>query len=1313
MIYNLEKSVKLCFFALFIFNITTLISFSEVEPNNSIQSAQLVAVPSNETGSLSEIEPLDLVDVFLVNIAENGYFSFGIVPDPELDVRAELLDSDGFSVLIGGNNGGVGATEGVIYSNIKTGSYYCLVHLVDGSGGYEARFRYSQVESIDVEPNDVPQQAVLIDKNSNAAGNLGFHGNTKTDKADYYQIQLDSDGELELTASPDATLDLSLHLFDANGVDVILEDTNSNPGDSETVTASHLAAGTFYVMVYNVGGYGAYSLTSLFNVDPNPNDAEPNNTLSQTNSFPSATLQDDVYVTTASGRIGYMNNQFRDDRDCFVFTVPQYSRVVFEYTQDYKEPSLGYTVYDSDKRYLHGSTSTRYDAGVYEAGTYYLNLYHRGGVGAYTVSITMTPQDDPVAFNQNAGSYTLGQTLSGVALNAEAPVYYYWFDLAQDSSVWLKLSSIDTLWVSAKLYGPKGLNRLTNLGAYYTNDPQETTIPNMLAGRYLLEVRRENGQGDITLESTVTPSLYHDAEPNDVWAEPTVFSPDSLIQGHLGFTNSRWTDNLDFYQIDLPSDGLLSVDFHGEETLWFGVEIAEFHGTTWKRIHREGLYYAKDDVVNNVHGVNLNAGTYLIQINRENGYGNYELDVSFAPNQTGDLEDNNHPFQAVSLESEQGITGHLGYVGGFQTDTVDWYQLVTPTDGTVEVYSQGEASLWYDVQLFRDDAQTRFETAGSYYTKNSFWSKNVQVKAGVNYIRVIRQNGYGVYHLFAVFTSNGTPDVDQNNFADMAQPLSVNQVVQGNLGFHNRTTLDSIDWYRLTVPAEASYKLAYQTESALWSTVRIFDSTSLNRISTDGNYYHANLFTKNVTLQPGTYYVYCLRENGAGSYTLCIGDDNASSTGVLTGTVFDSRNLEIFEVDASAYGQSVKTDFGGVYTFEHLPPGTYTAAFGKGAKYYQHQEQFTIVAGQTTTLDVTLQEANLTPPADVDHFYGFAGNGTLHLFWDPSESPDVADGGGYNLYINGEKTDLGAELFYRDFGFANGTTHEIRLTVYDKFNNESAGKTLFLTPNGEGPQLPTPTPIPVLPTPTPQPSVPTLPPPTLTPTPTMGVGEPTVTPTPPVVIVPTATPVIPTTLTPDYVIEFGGADLASVGWGEIVQNPPGQTQLIDFIGSFIPDSEDGKGLALTVNPYNFEAGDPFEYVFLYGAPPIKTVGKHVFMRMTARASDPNVSIFLAGMKADFTTFEIEGSLVVTNPANAKALTDKPMYVTCMFPADPESLNLQTGQFESPMTPITPIIQVAASAAATQPVIVWVDKLEVFLLDPTTNYPASLFDLDIK
>ena len=118
----------------------------------------------------------------------------------------------------------------------------------------------------------------------------------------------------------------------------------------------------------------------------------------------------------------------------------------------------------------------------------------------------------------------------------------------------------------------------------------------------------------------------------------------------------------------------------------------------------------------------------------------------------------------------------------------------------------------------------------------------------------------------------------------------------------------------------------------------------------------------------------------------------------------------------------------------------------------------------------------------------------IHLFWPPSVSPDVADGGGYRLYINNQPAlNLGPVLDYRLDGFENGVTYICRLTAVDKYGNESAGKTVTLIPSGAVLQ-PTPTPTPlILITPTPTRPL------TSTPSPTPITGNtpaPTVTPSP-------------------------------------------------------------------------------------------------------------------------------------------------------------------------------------------------------------------------
>ncbi|MBI1387278.1 MAG: hypothetical protein GC154_02375 [bacterium] len=1282
--------------------------FSETEPNNTVATASVISLPGDDAGSLSSQSPFDWIDVFQVSLPQNGYFSFGVVPDPAVDLRVELLDSNGYSVLASKNDGGAGTTEGIVYSNLRAGQYYCAIYLISGSGTYTAKARFSESESVDAEPNDAPSQADTIAANGSTVGNVGFHGQLHTDVDDYFTVSVPDDGELEVTVFPDDTLDAYLALFDSTGTDSIASVNAKGKGQSEKIVYSNLAAGTYFIRVYVIDGYGAYSLTSQHRPCQTASDIEPNNR--QTSSVPLTVSKSSP--ATVNGRLGYFGSQFQDDRDFYSITTNEFGALTLDYaaTAAGNNVDLACSVFDAQYRYLAGTGENKITLNL-PAGKYYVELYRQDRFGGYTLTASLANADPVVPYSGPAASYTLGQQVSGVILNNDSKTAYYKFNVPEDGSISFTVQGVAALWFEANIYNSDGVSRLKNGGLYFKDESVTIEIPNILAGDYVFMLSHFSGEGALSFTSTHQSALYHDAESNDIWSETAPLpGVDQIIHGHLGYSGNGWTDVMDYYRINLPRDGALRVDFTGEAPLWFDVALVDQQASQWKQLQKTGLYFKDPSVSASFTQPNMKAGSYLLYVSRNSGYGNYELNVDYTVIDNTDAEPNDFQFNANQLLKNDMVTGHLGFTSGYRLDTGDVYFIDLQEEGSLTLYAQSENTLWFDIYLYEDDARTKVINTGVYFKFDPVTMTAADLKPGRYYLLVNRNSGYGCYHLGASFTANAYPDVPQNDMTSVASALNLGQIAQGSLGFNNRLAFDSYDWYRLSVPTEASYRVSYQIESTLWADVAIYNAQTMQRLFNDGIYFRSTVLQKDVTLPVGDYYVYCVRNSGYGDYTLRIGSADGSATGSLSGIVYDKKNLEIFEVNVGVFGQSTQTDFAGEYLFDALPPGHYPISFSKGSKYYPITRTVEIKPGEKTSLNVVLEETNSTAPADVENFKGIVGLHYIHLFWTPSISPDVSDGGGYNLYVNGEKQQLGNVFYYRSDQVTPGVALTLRLTVYDKFGNESAGKTITLTPYGDG-DIPTPTPTPVPGSPTLTPS-PTLPPQAPTPTPTVAVSTPIPTPTVPV-IVSTPTPQPPAKLEPAMVYEFDKTDLASCGWGEIKQNPPGQVQLINFMDAFIPKTLDKKGLAITVNPYNFAAGEKFEYAFLFGAPAIKTQGKHVLLRMTCRANQKDVQIYLAGMKADFQTFDIEGSLVVTNPATAVDYSQHPQRVIALFPADPPKLNIQTGSMETPQISITPIIQIAASAVATEPATVWVDKLEVFLLDPAEAYTADVFNLAIE
>jgi len=163
--------------------------------------------------------------------------------------------------------------------------------------------------------------------------------------------------------------------------------------------------------------------------------------------------------------------------------------------------------------------------------------------------------------------------------------------------------------------------------------------------------------------------------------------------------------------------------------------------------------------------------------------------------------------------------------------------------------------------------------------------------------------------------------------------------------------------------------------------------------------------------------------------------------------------------------------------------------------------------------------------------------------------------------------------------------------------------------------------------------------------------------------------------------EFDQLTLDGNGWREIPGGytgaQPGATEIGVPVKYKIPASADDKGIMITV--------DPNEVTFLFAGEPIQTNGHPTLLRMTVRANGDNAAIALAALKGNLLTQENLDKSIATNiPATATRFMNQSGVMYLLFQPDADGM-------------MTPLIQVA-SVSASNSVTVWVDRLEVLLMD---------------
>ncbi len=1269
-----------------------VIGFCETEPNNTIGSANTVELNSSDEGALSAEDPTDVHDFYKVVLPQDGFFQVGVVPTPELDVSVTLFDSNGIAVLGSKDENRKGSSEGVLYPNIRAGTYYSLVNLISGNGTYSITQNYAPVEEIDAEPNDTLDQANALDVDGSLEGHIGYHGNMFTDIHDFYFVNVPSDGVLELTVFPENTLRVGLQLRDSNGVFVMNSQDTNNKGGSEKITYSSIAAGSYYVLVYRSDAYGSYTLTSKFTSNPDLNDNEPNDKYSQASQQIVLTENaDGNFGGSVNGHMGYFGQGQRDEIDHFKITLPSFGRLILSIEAGVgNNVNLGFGLYNSNNRYVGGNDTHNIPAGEYTI----LAVRSNTSYGAYTLNAEFVPKDPTPPFSGEASAIAPNDEVRDVALSADVVNKYYKVNLPQHGRLIIRGFYSDSLRAGITLYHADGQSAIASKESWYQTGEITIDKPDLRQGEYIIRMYHNGGEGLGRIVTEFTPVEKIDEEPNDVWSEfAHPISLTDTVVGNLGYSGNGFMDVVDHYQFEIEYPGALTITASSETSHRYRLTLYAIQGKAYQGLEGKEGWFTEAPIA--VGKVNVLAGRYFIAINHISGYGQYEFNIDFEPNRSSDPEVNNNPFNPTVIDLSDGMAGHIGYESGhhgndFIRDNLDWFKFELPEDGRLILTTHGNQPLRMHYSLYYNDFNTRIAHKELWYTNSIDTIGHDSLRAGTYYIRLERYGGYGMYHFYMHFEPQSIKDEEPNNFISTATTKSLGEVIQGSLYYNNQNTSDVIDWYKIDVPAEAKYKFSYQGEKSLRVRFQLFAPNQVTVLQNRDKWYADAIDSLEVDLSAGTYYIAVSREGGYGRYAVQLGNLDAIATGTLKGKVSTQSNFPLAQVNVELVGSnwSDESDFSGNYSFSDLMPGKYKITFKAGSKYYDAVREVEIVAGQETLLDVQLPQSNDTAPTDVERLYGFAADRYLHLFWTPSVSFDVADGGGYKLYLNDqEPIDLGNVLRFYDDGFVNGVEYNCRLTVYDKFGNESDGKSITLMPEGTIVEpTPTPTPRPVgQPTPTP----------TATPTPfeqPTPVICPTQKPCPTCPAWPTCPqdPVVGE-VEPIRVYEFDLNTLDDNGWAEqpggfTPGTPAGFVLPIIFTSDPIPTSLDNKGLAIKVR-----SGD---VAMIFASEPVQTNGHPVLFRMNVSADAANAAVWIAGLKGALSSFqEVDGSIGYTNPQNCGAFLNQERRLTLVYQPGGSQL-------------ITPIIQVAGLDGGQ--VTVYVDRFEIFILEPGRAYPGDLF-----
>ncbi|WP_102344781.1 pre-peptidase C-terminal domain-containing protein [Bacillus sp. Marseille-P3661] len=588
---------------------------------------------------------------------------------------------------------------------------------------------------------------------------------------DWYKVELQEDGAIKFDITTDSTNSNSnwnLTFYDSDQTTAL----NSTGGwfydtSVKTTGHDHLKAGTYYVQVYRVNGFGSYSLTPtltpLTDKDPELNDSA------------------DLAITMVDqenyrGYLGYTSLGDSDLEDWYKVTLNEDGELRINVTTESPNSNSYWSLnlFDVDRQtILSGTGGWFYDPSLkwavhnhLKAGTYYVQIKADAGYGAYTISPTVTTLPDkdlePNDTLENAitmissGNYKgyLGySSLGDVDLED-----WYKIELNGDGELQFSVSSqspdSNSNW-SAHLYDADKNTLITSSGGwFYDTSPKLFGHNHLKAGTYYVQLKRDAGYGSYILTPTATPLTDNDEEINDSAVEALLMTQNQVYKGYLGYTSSGITDSDDWYKIQLDEDSNLQMTVTTGSPDGNSNWTANLYDPNLQSIinFTGGWFY--DPSPKTFGHTHLKAGTYYVQLKLNAGYGTYTLSPSVTPLADNDLEVNDNAESAIPMGPNQSYQGYLGNTDAHSTDTEDWYVLniAEGSDLTLNITSGSlDGNAYLNLILYEQDKTTAIANVGQYFNGGNQTVEKNLLPAGIYYAKVMLHSGYGSYKLTGTF----------------------------------------------------------------------------------------------------------------------------------------------------------------------------------------------------------------------------------------------------------------------------------------------------------------------------------------------------------------------------------------------------------------------------------------------------------------------------------------------------------------------------------------------------------------------------------
>ena len=227
----------------------------------------------------------------------------------------------------------------------------------------------------------------------------------------------------------------------------------------------------------------------------------------------------------------------------------------------------------------------------------------------------------------------------------------------------------------------------------------------------------------------------------------------------MGYDYQNTKDVEDWYVLNVPEEGVVTISVHTEPTLKIGFgEIKALNNDASGTDRREARWFDIPDTTLVMTLPNAAAGNYYLRLPHYSGYGTYHLRYNFTPCSKQNDAEPNDDFTTAS-EIIRGVTNdaRIGYDYNNSMDTKDWYRFDVPEEGviTISVHSEPTLKIGYgEIKALSADGTDTNRRASRWFdiADTTLVMTLPNAAAGTYYLLMPHYSGYGGYTLRYDFT---------------------------------------------------------------------------------------------------------------------------------------------------------------------------------------------------------------------------------------------------------------------------------------------------------------------------------------------------------------------------------------------------------------------------------------------------------------------------------------------------------------------------------------------------------------------------------